>query len=184
MSTQRHRLSRGYSLTELLVVVAIIGVMSLVSVPAFMTFYQSNKMKTSLRQFTTEVRGARQRAITQNHPTMLSFDVGAGKRFFRSYDGTVQGDGSVVWTPIPGPTGPDKFMDSIVYFDRPADCLFGDDVAVTPGWNDIVFISNGTIQNIPPAPCASGKVLLKTDYKISKPEITIEMFSTGRLKAN
>ena len=53
MSEHRHSLSRGYSLMELLTVTAIIGVMSLVTVPAFIKFYWSNKMKASLRQFTS-----------------------------------------------------------------------------------------------------------------------------------
>ena len=186
MSKRRHSLARGYSLMEMLVVVAIIGVMSLVSVPAFMKFYWSNKMKTSLRQFTTEVRSARQRAITQNHPTMLSYDIGADKRQFQSYDGAIQADGSVQWTVVPGPNGTMKIMEDIVYFARPADCLFANDIemADTSGWNDIIFRPNGTVQNVPAAPCAAGKVTLRTDYRVPRPTITVEFFPTGRLKAN
>lgn len=184
MRTRSNRFSRGYSLSEMLVVISIIGAMSLVSVPAFMKFYWSNKMKTSLRQFTTSVRAARQRAITENHPTMVSFDIGSGKRTFRAYDGRVQADGTINWTPIGGPEGPDRNMDDIVYFGTPADCTFADVVNATPGWNDVVFLSNGTIQNIPAAPCSAGKVALQTNYKIPRPLITLEMYSTGRIKAN
>ena len=186
MSKRRHSLSRGYSLMEMLVVVAIIGVMSLVSVPAFMKFYWSNKMKTSLRQFTTEVRSARQRAITENHPTMLSYDIGADKRQFQSYNGAVQPDGSVQWTVMPGPNGQMKIMEDIVYFARPADCLFANDIemADTTGWNDIILRSNGTIQNVPGGACAAGKVTLRTDYQVPRPSITVQLYNTGRLKAN
>jgi type II secretory pathway pseudopilin PulG len=168
---------------EMLVVMAIIGVMSLVSVPAFMKFYWSNKMKTSLRQFTTEVRSARQRAITENHPTMLSYDIGTGKRQFQSYNGAIQADGSVQWTVNPGPM---KIMEDIVYFARPADCLFANDIemADTSGWNDIIFRPNGTVQNVPAPPCGAGKVTLRTDYKVPRQNITVEFFTTGRLKAN
>ena len=186
MSKRQHSLARGYSLMEMLVVVAIIGVMSLVSVPAFMKFYWSNKMKTSLRQFTTEVRSARQRAITENHPTMLSYDIGLTQRRFQSYNGTVQADGSVQWTVVPGPNGTMKTMEDIVYFARPADCLFANDIemADTAGWNDIIFRPNGTIQNVPGPPCGAGKVTLRTDYTVPRPSITVELFNTGRLKAN
>ncbi len=183
MFKRRHSLARGYSLMELLVVVAIIGTMSLVSVPAFMKFYWSNKMKTSLRQFTSEVRSARQRAITQNHPTMLSYEIGTTRRQFQSYNGTVQSDGTVQWAVV---TGPMKIMEDIVYFARPADCLFANDIemADTPGWNDIIFRPNGTIQNVPGPPCAAGKVTLRTDYKVPRPSVTVDLFNTGRIKAN
>ena len=183
MSKRVQSHSRGYSLTEMLVVVAIIGVMSLVSVPAFMRFYWSNKMKTSLRQFTTEVRSARQRAITQNRPTMLSYDIGTTSRQFQTYEGTVQADGSIVWAPLSNRMAT---MDDIIYFGRPVDCIFGNDIemADTTGWNDIVFRPNGTIQNVPGPPCAAGKVRLQTDYRIPRPSIVVELFNTGRLKAN
>jgi prepilin-type N-terminal cleavage/methylation domain-containing protein len=179
----RNRRQAGYSLAELLTVVAIIGTMSLVSVPAFMRFYWSNKMKTSLRQVTTDLRNARQRAITENHPTMVSYDIGANKRQFRSYNGAVATDGTVTWTEL---TAARTQLEDIIYIDRPASCLFANDVEIADasGWNDIIFLPNGTIQNIPPAPCAAGKLLIKTNYKVPRPQIVIDLYSTGRLKAN
>ena len=157
--------------------------MSLVSVPAFMKFFWSNKMKTSLRQFTTAVRSTRQRAITENHPTMVSYDIGTNKRQFRSYNGSVATDGTVTWSEL---VPARREMDDIIYFDRPADCLFGNDVEIADatGWNDMIFRPNGTVQNVPAAPCAAGKIVLKTAYKIPRSTITIDLFSTGRLKAN
>ena len=77
-------------------------------------------------------------------------------------------------------------LEDIIYIDRPVDCLFANDVEIADatGWNDIIFLPNGTIQNIPPAPCAAGKLLIKTDYKVPRPQIVIDLYSTGRLKAN
>ena len=54
----------GYSLTEMLTVIAIIGMLALVMVPNFISFYNSNKMKSSMRNFTTDLRSARQLAGT------------------------------------------------------------------------------------------------------------------------
>ena len=47
------RSSRGYSLAELLTVDAIIGIVSLVTVPNFIQYYRSAKMKTSINRFST-----------------------------------------------------------------------------------------------------------------------------------
>ena len=61
MSTRK--LQRGYSLAELLTVMAIIGVLSLVTVPAFMNYAKAARLKNSLRQVASDVRAARQRAV-------------------------------------------------------------------------------------------------------------------------
>src|SRR2546423_10800404 len=81
---------RGYSLPEMLVVMAIIGILSLIVVPNFMSFYRSTKLKSSMRQFTTDLRGARQRAVADNSITKLVFktDVqGGGYTIYESKDG-------------------------------------------------------------------------------------------------
>ena len=78
----KHRRQAGYSLPEMLTVVAIIGVLALVTVPAFINFYQAGKMRASMRNFTTDLRSIRQRAITRGHQTILTYDVtasGAGE---------------------------------------------------------------------------------------------------------
>ncbi|HEX9407409.1 MAG TPA: prepilin-type N-terminal cleavage/methylation domain-containing protein, partial [Thermoanaerobaculia bacterium] len=59
------RSQSGYSLAEMLTVVAIVGMLALVMVPNFITFFQSNKMKSSMRNFTTDLRSARALAISQ-----------------------------------------------------------------------------------------------------------------------
>ena len=63
MSTSA-RQQRGYSLVELLTVMAIIGVLSLVTVPAFINFGKTARLKNSLRQVSSDVRFARQRAVS------------------------------------------------------------------------------------------------------------------------
>ena len=179
----RLRSSRGYSLTELLVVMAIIGIMSLITVPAFINYFQSAKMKASMRQFTNDVRSSRQRAITQNHPTMISFLPGAsGANAYRDFDGTV---GGATYTQ----RGDDKKLDKDVWFATSSStCVFDDVVtapAATNGWNDIIFLPNGTVQNAPAPtpPCnEGGQVLMKINARIMKPQITVNILGTGRIR--
>jgi len=59
-----------------IVVVAIIGIISLVSVPNFISMQRSGKLKASLREFTSDIRRMRQRAVTRHLRTTLSFTAG------------------------------------------------------------------------------------------------------------
>lgn len=68
---------RGYSLPEMLVVIAIIGVISLVSVPQFIAFQRGNQLRASMRQVTNDIRLLRQQAITERTQSKLLFATGA-----------------------------------------------------------------------------------------------------------
>ena len=56
MRSELNRSESGYSLTELLVVVAIVGVLSLISVPAFINSKNQNTFRADLRNFTNDLR--------------------------------------------------------------------------------------------------------------------------------
>ena len=78
---------------------------------------QSNKMKTSMRNFTTDLRSVRQLAISQGKQVAISFKTGAAQRSYDWYLGD-QSFNSVNWTPQTGPgrTRPTKYLDDIAYF--------------------------------------------------------------------
>lgn len=191
----RHRSSSGYSLAELLVVVAIIGILSLVSVPAFMNYRNSAKLKSSMRQFVADLRVARQRAITENHPTMISFRTGNGMITYRDFNGSVASDGTVTYSAVTPASKYEKALDPDVYFAPSTSvCLFDDTITSptqTNGWNDIVFASNGTVDNVPSgAPCVTGGlrtgiVIIRNDRgNLSRRTYTFEIVPTGRIKVN
>src|ERR1051325_8931295 len=72
MRSRRHG-SRGYSLTELLTVIAIIAIASLVTIPQFITYQRNSLLKSSMRNFINDVRYARQLAVSKHDITRISF---------------------------------------------------------------------------------------------------------------
>ncbi len=63
---------KGFTLIETLVVVAIIGLIVMVGYPAFNNFYQMYKFRTTMNQLVTDIRTARQLAITVNRPVKIT----------------------------------------------------------------------------------------------------------------
>jgi prepilin-type N-terminal cleavage/methylation domain-containing protein len=199
------RSQAGYSLAEMLVVVAIIGMLALVMVPNFMNFYQSNKMKSSMRNFTTDLRSARQLSISQGKQTLVTYATGPTAR---SYD-IWMGDkpfGSMIWTaqtgPASNPPRPTKTLDNIVYFPQdtgspatlqtfpstappctvpPAVTCSGPPFNLT-STKFVVFSPDGTAQL--QSGFTNGTITIKTDLnKLPKSSYTITISPSGRVLA-
>jgi prepilin-type N-terminal cleavage/methylation domain-containing protein len=159
---------RGYSLVEMITVVAIVGIFSLVAVPQFMNINRSLKVKASMRQFAMDVRATRQRAITRNRRTAITFSVGlnpsgtprgAYEMWERNDAGTWGRFASKKLTP----EQTDIIYFNLTDFDNATDG--GSDVGgdTRP---DIVFQGNGTVLNMPAG--ANARVEMMTDWKIPK----------------
>ena len=78
----------GYSLVEILVVVIIVGIMSLVTVPQFIAYQQSAKLKGALGGFNGDMRNARQLAISRYWQVRVEFVNSKTYRFFYRPYGT------------------------------------------------------------------------------------------------
>jgi prepilin-type N-terminal cleavage/methylation domain-containing protein len=196
----------GYSLAEMLTVVAIIGVLALVMVPNFMNFYESNKMKSSMRNFMSDLRSVRQLSISQGKQAILVYHPGSGTdAFAKSYDiwlGDKQFN-SQNWTPQTGPNAnpprATKQLDKIAYFpsdtastpqsfaDKTLDCSSGTNCqSIPPGSLDslykVFFFPDGRAQL--PTGATSGTITLKTDLtQVSKPQYKVFITPTGRVLA-
>lgn len=174
----------GYSLTELLVVVAIVGVLSLISVPAFINFKNQNTFRADLRNFSNDLRSARQYAISQTTDVRVELDV-AGNQLtsntYRFYSGSSLTN---TWTALnmpggrgitPGTTGNIKGLDGPVWIQAVTNIPdIGSD-----NKKDIVFHPNGSMDLVPNTPSAT--IVLRSSWKkIAFDTYTIGLSASGQ----
>ena len=172
----------GYSLAELLTVVAIIGMISLVSVPAFMQYRESSKIKASVAQLTNDMRATRYRAIERNRPVKLSFvpSTAGGTEYIR-YDGNSAG---TTWVQHGNP----KHLDAAIWIDS---TTFKDEDSIVDGKKDIIFQQNGTISSASPdhyhTKTEGGKevavVVLRTAADVPKNQYTLYLQPNGSVQS-
>jgi len=176
--TSRLRRQRGYSLPEMLVVIAIIGIVSLVLVPNFITMQRSSKMKTAVRSFTTRLRQTQQLAITSHSRMKLKLTLNTD-RYTTFREDTDPTTGTATWVRV-GPTYrlEDKGTGSarLITFESTG---FPD--ADSDGTNVVIFNQNGTVD--PPAAPEQPIVTLRSPDKIPQPLVTITISMTGSIKA-
>ncbi len=163
-----NRRQSGYSLVEILVVLAIIGVISLVTVPNFIAMQRSSKIKASMRNFVSDIRTMRQRAVTRHEQTKINFTTGTAATA-RQY--TLWENVGGTWTQI----GTAKGLEEACYFESQTN--FG---AGTTG--DIIFKSDGSPQLA--AGVFQGTTVVKTDWNIPTPQYTVTVMFSGAVKTN
>jgi prepilin-type N-terminal cleavage/methylation domain-containing protein len=169
-SSRQHQ--RGYSLTELLVVISLIGVLSLVAVPSFMSMMNTNRMASTIRQFASNIRNARGRAVGQGRPTKITFETGATKRSYALYDcTTIDSAGKVTCGTTPVWT---RTIDDTTHFES---TTFTDADATADSLLDIVFKADGTLSAPPSAP----KVVVRSIKSITYNEADFNLNVAGTL---
>lgn len=57
---------QGFSLAELILVIAVVGILSVMAVPVFLSYYQAATLKTGAQHVVTLINQARELAIKQN----------------------------------------------------------------------------------------------------------------------
>lgn len=90
--------SAGFSLVELLVVLAIIGTLLGISTLAFHDWVVKSRVEAQVRQMVTDISSTRIRALTRKQ--RCSIELGAKKYVFRSYSS--EGEPLSAGTIIPG----------------------------------------------------------------------------------
>ena len=81
VSERIHRLDqRGWSLAELLVVIAVIAILAAIALPSFVTYLQSSTVRAGAQEMRTGLNQAKQLAITRRQNICVQ-PVGNGYQF-------------------------------------------------------------------------------------------------------
>ena len=72
----RLRNRRGFTLVEILLVVAIIGITSMIAMPSFVRSIRGNRLRSATRSVVMGGRYARSMALLVQQPVALAFDLG------------------------------------------------------------------------------------------------------------
>jgi len=166
---------RGYSLAEALVVVAIIGLVTMIAVPNFISLYRGAQVKGAVMRFSNDLRASRQRAVTTYRPVMVSVGTTTDEKF--SYWISTW-DGAAWTTATKRDLEPESSlaMKKVYFSDLPVngytDSVNSDDR------KDIIFETNGGVRSPPENPI----MRIRTDLNIGKPVYTITVYGSGSVK--
>ena len=173
---------RGYSLVELLIVVAMIGMFSLVTVPPIISYMGQIRVRSATRMLNGDIRAARQRAIARNNPVAFCFtpgdadpDVAMEKAKYAIYDRGPKIPDTVPvqyeWRQV----GPTKFLEGVYFLPTG----FHLNIALDDDQADIVFRPNGTIDNDAMADADPPVVAIRTERDVANNRVTDTFFVGG-----
>ena len=83
---------KGFSLVEVMIVVALIGIIATIAVPNFQNYIRNRNLKTAAQEISSEFFVTRERALSESRTYRLVFDVGNNR--YTTEEETAPG----VWT--------------------------------------------------------------------------------------
>lgn len=90
------RNAKGFSMVEMLVVMAIIGIVMAISIPAYLSYLPRIRLKAAAREITSDMQYAKVQAIKTNTTTAVLFLPGAGT--YKVITDSGEASGSENWT--------------------------------------------------------------------------------------
>jgi Tfp pilus assembly protein FimT len=166
----------------MLIVVAIVGIFSLIAVPSFVRFYRQQQIRGSVRQFDGFVRAARSRAIKFQRPYGVSIATRPTKGGLRGrYElmrGTITSSSplTITWESAANsePGVPrEKWLEETV--------KFSDSAMEFNGGDGVYFVSNGTTGNMPTGG-GDPTIEIYTDAPVHNNHTTLTFTTVGSFK--
>lgn len=77
----------GFTLVEMMVVIAVAGVLTAIAIPTYIAWLPRHRANGAARQLFTDLQYARMRAISENNDYKVEFDT--GNNLYKVYDDTV-----------------------------------------------------------------------------------------------
>jgi prepilin-type N-terminal cleavage/methylation domain-containing protein len=164
----------GFSVSEMLVVIAIIGMMTLVTAPQLMNFWKSMKVRTAANKLVSHVRLCRQVAVARRSPVMLELrrtNTGVTPRYFaweeRSASSSAEHLTKQAGEPWVVREERQMAADAVVlpdaWEDADPESALGDlqDSVIESDLLRLKFLSNGQILRV-----TAGNVIVQTDQSI------------------
>ena len=100
----------GFSLIELMIVIALISIVSAIAVPSWQKYRANTNLKTAAREVMADLSNAKQRAIEENLKYSITFNV-AGNNYVLSPTDT----GVTLWTKFLDSFGSGIVIDSVTF---------------------------------------------------------------------
>jgi prepilin-type N-terminal cleavage/methylation domain-containing protein len=167
---------RGFSLAEMLTVLAIIGILSLISVPAFINFRASSTLRSALGGFINDVRYARQYSIT--HSVYVRVNIAAaGATTNRAYGFQQSPDNGGTWNSL---TVPGSNVNGVKMLPQQIWFVSTTDLPTSGAVTQIEYHPNGALTLATNA--TTGQVVLGSTWsRMAKDRYTIVLSPSGQL---
>jgi prepilin-type N-terminal cleavage/methylation domain-containing protein len=154
------RREAGYSLFEVLIVLALIGILTALSIPAFGKFFQEYRLNKVAREVRANMQLARLKAVTSNFDVVFTYELGSSGNpdtYQITGDEDIDGGGLQAWEDVNG----NDINDGLADLDRNAanglesPNLFADDQRIEYcnwGTDGISALPNGITNLSPTSP--------------------------------
>ena len=162
---------------EVLVVVAIIGILSLVTVPAFINFQRRNQVRSALRSFTADLRACRQHAISRNAYVRLQFVNARDYSVFQSRDFGVTWNRLLLG--VAGTQDNKRTLPETISFSANT---YNDSDSPADTFRDIDFRPDGTAGDYVGGSATAGRITLRTEWKNIMNTVVVDLSTTGQIK--